>query len=89
MTSSRCALPLAPPPLFASQGLDDIGLTMQKMDKIRTFEAKRMVETPWLDGATTRVPNAFPVKDMPLVAPPKTPSMEDWKAEAKTMAAAA
>ncbi|KAL2783640.1 aconitase family-domain-containing protein [Aspergillus keveii] len=31
-------------------GLDDIGLTLQMEDKIRTFEAKRTLETPWLDG---------------------------------------
>jgi len=32
-------------------GLDDIGLTMQMEDKIRTFEAKMSRETPWLDGS--------------------------------------
>jgi 3-isopropylmalate dehydratase len=32
-------------------GLDDIGLTLQMEDKIRTFEAKRTLETPWLDGS--------------------------------------
>lgn len=32
-------------------GLDDIGLTMQMEDKIRTFEASRSRETPWLDGS--------------------------------------
>jgi len=68
-------------------GLDDIGLTMQKMDAIRTFEAKRSIETPWLDGATTRVPQLFAVKDMPSVAPPATPTPEDWKAEAQQMTA--
>ncbi|KAL2815682.1 aconitase family-domain-containing protein [Aspergillus granulosus] len=31
-------------------GLDDIGLTLQMEDKIREFEAKRTLETPWLDG---------------------------------------
>ncbi|KAL2872335.1 3-isopropylmalate dehydratase LEU1 [Aspergillus lucknowensis] len=31
-------------------GLDDIGLTLQMEDKIRTFESKRTLETPWLDG---------------------------------------
>ena len=38
-------------------GLDDIGLTMQKMDSIRSFEAARSERYPWLDGATTRVPD--------------------------------
>ncbi|KAJ5232662.1 3-isopropylmalate dehydratase [Penicillium chermesinum] len=32
-------------------GLDDIGLTLQMEDKIRTFETKRSLETPWLDGS--------------------------------------
>ncbi|KAI9371501.1 aconitase family-domain-containing protein [Aspergillus egyptiacus] len=31
-------------------GLDDIGLTLQMEEKIRAFEAKRSLETPWLDG---------------------------------------
>lgn len=32
-------------------GLDDIGLTLQMESKIRTFETKRSIETPWLDGS--------------------------------------
>jgi 3-isopropylmalate dehydratase len=32
-------------------GLDDIGLTLQMESKIRTFETKRTLETPWLDGS--------------------------------------
>ncbi|KAI9045851.1 3-isopropylmalate dehydratase LEU1 [Aspergillus affinis] len=32
-------------------GLDDIGLTLQMEDKIRTFEGKRTLDTPWLDGS--------------------------------------
>jgi 3-isopropylmalate dehydratase len=31
-------------------GLDDIGLTMQKVDSISKFEAKRSAIWPWLDG---------------------------------------
>ncbi|KAI9322777.1 3-isopropylmalate dehydratase [Dichotomocladium elegans] len=31
-------------------GLDDIGLTLQKEEKIQAFEAKRTREWPWLDG---------------------------------------
>ncbi|KAJ6088795.1 3-isopropylmalate dehydratase [Penicillium sp. IBT 16267x] len=34
-----------------TNGLDDIGLTLQMEGKIRTFEAKRSLETPWLDGS--------------------------------------
>jgi 3-isopropylmalate dehydratase len=32
-------------------GLDDIGLTLQKEDKIGAFEETRSKEFPWLDGA--------------------------------------
>ena len=32
-------------------GLDDIGLTMQKGEQIERFERKRTEETPWLDGS--------------------------------------
>ncbi|GAM37065.1 hypothetical protein EIK77_006295 [Talaromyces pinophilus] len=32
-------------------GLDDIGLTLQMEDKIRSFEIKRTIDTPWLDGS--------------------------------------
>ena len=68
-------------------GLDDIGLTLQKMDAIRAFEARRSAETPWLDGATTRVPRLFAVAGMPSTEPPATPTVEDWKAEARQMQA--
>jgi 3-isopropylmalate/(R)-2-methylmalate dehydratase small subunit len=29
-------------------GLDDIGLTLQHADEIRSFEAKHLAEQPWL-----------------------------------------
>ncbi|TKA70194.1 hypothetical protein B0A55_07007 [Friedmanniomyces simplex] len=32
-------------------GLDDIGLTMQKEEMITKFEGRRTEETPWLDGS--------------------------------------
>ena len=32
-------------------GLDDIGLTMQMEDKIKRFEDRRTLATPWLDGS--------------------------------------
>lgn len=32
-------------------GLDDIGLTMQMEEQIKKFEAKRTMDTPWLDGS--------------------------------------
>jgi 3-isopropylmalate/(R)-2-methylmalate dehydratase small subunit len=33
-------------------GLDDIGLTLQHVDDIRAYEARRKQEAPWLFGAT-------------------------------------
>jgi 3-isopropylmalate dehydratase large subunit/3-isopropylmalate dehydratase small subunit len=33
------------------EGLDDIGLTMQMEEKIKKFEGKRTLDTPWLDGS--------------------------------------
>jgi len=33
------------------EGLDHIGLTMQMEDKIKKFEARRTLDTPWLDGS--------------------------------------
>jgi 3-isopropylmalate/(R)-2-methylmalate dehydratase small subunit len=33
------------------EGLDDIGLTLEKADAIAAFEAKRAVAAPWLAGA--------------------------------------
>ena len=32
-------------------GLDDIGLTMEKADKITEFEHKRSATEPWMDNA--------------------------------------
>ena len=66
-------------------GLDDIGITLQKMDVIRSFETERSRRFPWLDGATTRAPKAFPVKDMPRVAELATPAPADWRSEAAAM----
>jgi 3-isopropylmalate dehydratase len=64
------------------EGLDQIGLTMQKLDEVRTFETQRSKLYPWLDGATTRVPKLSPVEDMPVTAPPVTPGPEEWRKEA-------
>lgn len=33
-------------------GLDDIGLTMQKAEKISIFEESRSTSYPWLDNAS-------------------------------------
>ncbi len=68
-------------------GLDDIELTMQKMDAIRAFEVVRSKRFPWLDGATTRVPKLFPVRDMPVTPELNTPSTDDWRTEARSQAA--
>jgi 3-isopropylmalate dehydratase len=72
-------------------GLDDIGLTMQKLDEIRTFEAMRSKLYPWLDGATTRVPRLFPVASLEArisageLEQSSTPGPEQWHAEARTL----
>ena len=38
-------------------GLDKIGLTLEKEDKIASFETKRSEQFPWLDGASLKVPD--------------------------------
>jgi 3-isopropylmalate dehydratase small subunit len=38
-------------------GLDKIGLTLEKQDKIASFEASRSEHYPWLDGAAMKVPD--------------------------------
>ncbi|KAF8472126.1 putative 3-isopropylmalate dehydratase [Kalaharituber pfeilii] len=43
-------------------GLDDIGLTLQKEDKIVEYEKRRSTEWPWLDGAGYLSKHRKPVK---------------------------
>jgi len=74
-------------------GLDDIGLTMQKMDAIRAFEGARSDLYPWLDGATTRVPRLFPVKESEMPSDTSshalsTPTPEEWRTEVRARRAA-
>lgn len=38
-------------------GLDKIGLTLEKVDKIAQFEVSRSANYPWLDGAALKVPD--------------------------------
>jgi len=38
-------------------GLDKIGLTLEKVDKIAAFETMRSEKYPWLDGASMKVPD--------------------------------
>jgi len=67
-------------------GFDDIGLTLQKMEAIRTFESERSERYPWLDGATTRVPRISAVRDMPQQTPSHllaTPTPENWREEVR------
>ena len=54
-------------------GLDDIGLTMQMEDKIKSFEGRRTMDTPWLDGSgyLKRSNRTGPVK-VEAVPVPKT-----------------
>lgn len=42
-------------------GLDKIGLTMEKTDKIQDFETERSKSFPWLDGASNKVPDIVPM----------------------------
>eukprot|EP00547_Thalassionema_nitzschioides_P005120 CAMPEP_0194211932 /NCGR_PEP_ID=MMETSP0156-20130528/11318_1 /TAXON_ID=33649 /ORGANISM="Thalassionema nitzschioides, Strain L26-B" /LENGTH=801 /DNA_ID=CAMNT_0038939621 /DNA_START=74 /DNA_END=2479 /DNA_ORIENTATION=+ len=42
-------------------GLDKIGLTMEKDSKIQDFESSRSKNFPWLDGAACKVPDIVPM----------------------------
>jgi 3-isopropylmalate dehydratase len=53
-------------------GLDKIGLTLEKGEKIANFETFRSEKFPWLDGATYRVPGVIPMY----------PDAEFWKRQA-------
>ena len=54
-------------------GLDKIGLTLEKIDEIQKFETKRSQQFPWLDGASLRVPDQVQMY----------PSAPVWKQQAK------
>lgn len=47
-------------------GLDDIGLTLQKSEVIDSFEKKRSETTPWLDGLGYKGKTSGPMKFTPL-----------------------
>eukprot|EP00562_Extubocellulus_spinifer_P002262 CAMPEP_0178477450 /NCGR_PEP_ID=MMETSP0696-20121128/4138_1 /TAXON_ID=265572 /ORGANISM="Extubocellulus spinifer, Strain CCMP396" /LENGTH=849 /DNA_ID=CAMNT_0020104763 /DNA_START=215 /DNA_END=2764 /DNA_ORIENTATION=+ len=42
-------------------GLDKIGLTLEKTDEISAFEKVRSEKYPWLDGAAMKVPDIVPM----------------------------
>jgi 3-isopropylmalate dehydratase len=42
-------------------GLDKIGLTLEKGEKIESFEQNRSQHFPWLDGAAMKVPDVVPM----------------------------
>ncbi len=42
-------------------GLDKIGLTLEKEDQISSFEKTRSEKFPWLDGASLKVPDVVPM----------------------------
>jgi 3-isopropylmalate dehydratase len=44
-------------------GLDKIGLTLEKVDQIAEFETKRSKTYPWLDGASMKVPDKVRMHD--------------------------
>lgn len=52
-----------------ANGLDKIGLTLEKTDKISAFETMRSEKYPWLDGAAFKVPGVVPMY----------PDSEYWK----------
>jgi len=52
-------------------GLDKIGLTLQKEEEINAFETVRSVHFPWLDGASFKVPDVVPMY----------PAAEFWNAQ--------
>lgn len=56
-------------------GLDKIGLTLAKMDKISEFEKQRSERFPWLDGASLKVPDSVPMY----------PGSGYWSKEAQTV----
>ncbi len=56
-------------------GLDKIGLTLQKNEKISSFEENRSKNFPWLDGASLKVPDIVPMY----------PDAEFWAKEAQTV----
>merc|ERR1712232_897112 len=58
-------------------GLDKIGLTLEKVDKIKEFEAIRSERYPWLDGASMKVPDTVRMhKDAPIWSNSKTKEKE-------------
>jgi len=56
-------------------GLDKIGLTLEKQDKIHSFEKVRSAQFPWLDGAAMKVPDVVPMY----------PEADYWKKEMATV----
>lgn len=51
-------------------GLDDIGLTLQREEPIKSFEERRSATWPWLDG--------FGYKGKIPIAPARTGKKTDW-----------
>lgn len=56
-------------------GLDKIGLTLEKQSKIQSFEKVRSTQFPWLDGAAMKVPDVVPMY----------PDADFWKRELATV----
>lgn len=56
-------------------GLDKIGLTLEKVDKISSFETTRSKLYPWLDGASFKVPDSIPMY----------PNSEYWEKKRSTV----
>ena len=48
---ARYSFGLMLPPSLLVNGLDDIGLTLEKEDAIASYEARNRTEKPWLQKA--------------------------------------
>ena len=64
-------------------GIDEIDRTLERLPKIREFESERSRAYPWLDGATTRVPNAWKARGVAAAPEPGTPTPAEWWREAR------
>ena len=58
-------------------GLDKIGLTLEKVDQISAFETKRSETYPWLDGASMKVPDKVRMHDKAPIWNKKEPELLD------------
>merc|ERR1711862_943820 len=60
-------------------GLDKIGLTLEKVDEIGRFEEERSKKYPWLDGASMKVPDTIRMHKMLLFGSTKKKQRQWFK----------